>query len=260
MIKVSHEVPLSLLEQSREFNDYDYALVHLFEQFPQYYDFYKQSVEQGRDVLLDNSIFELEEAFDEDSFAKWVERLRPTRYIIPDVLDNSKKTIENLYSWNTKYGSLPGRKIGVVQGEDYEALTNCYLEVAKNCDEIAISFNYKFYEEMLPDSRYLDAWCIGRKLLICQWIEEGIIDKSKRHHLLGCSLPQEFKFYANFDWIYSLDTSNPIVHGLLGIEYQNGQLKDKESIKLADLIESEVTVDQMKLILQNVKQFKNNLQ
>ena len=57
-IKTSHEVPLSMLEQSRAFNDYDYALVHLFEKYPKYYDFFKKSIEMGRDVLLDNSIFE----------------------------------------------------------------------------------------------------------------------------------------------------------------------------------------------------------
>lgn len=33
---VSHEVPLSLLEKSRSFNDYDYALVHLFEIYPEF--------------------------------------------------------------------------------------------------------------------------------------------------------------------------------------------------------------------------------
>lgn len=37
---VSHEVPLSLLEKSRSFNDYDYALVHLLEIYPAYKQFY----------------------------------------------------------------------------------------------------------------------------------------------------------------------------------------------------------------------------
>lgn len=41
---VSHEVPLSLLEKSRTFNDYDYALVHLFEIYPAYKQFYIDSL------------------------------------------------------------------------------------------------------------------------------------------------------------------------------------------------------------------------
>ena len=40
----------------------------------------------GREVLLDNSIFELGEAFDSDKFAKYVEELKPSYYIVPDVL------------------------------------------------------------------------------------------------------------------------------------------------------------------------------
>jgi len=61
---VSHESPISMLDASRKYNDYDYALVHLFEKYPEYYNFFKISLNLGREVLLDNSIFELGEAFD----------------------------------------------------------------------------------------------------------------------------------------------------------------------------------------------------
>ena len=61
---VSHESPISFLDESRKYNDYDYALVHLFETHPEYYQFFKDSINLGRQVLLDNSIFELGESFD----------------------------------------------------------------------------------------------------------------------------------------------------------------------------------------------------
>ena len=41
---VSHESPISILEESKEYNDYDYALVHLFETHPEYYEFFKNSL------------------------------------------------------------------------------------------------------------------------------------------------------------------------------------------------------------------------
>ena len=41
---ISHEVPKSLFNQSLEFNDYDYALVHLFDKDPEYLKFYIQQV------------------------------------------------------------------------------------------------------------------------------------------------------------------------------------------------------------------------
>jgi hypothetical protein len=38
MIKVSHETPLCLLDDSRLFNDYDYCLPHLLDQEQGYQD------------------------------------------------------------------------------------------------------------------------------------------------------------------------------------------------------------------------------
>jgi len=254
MKKVSHEVPLVLLEKSREFNDYDYALVHLFETLPEYYNFYKKSVEMGRDVLLDNSIFELGKAFDQERFAYWVKALKPTRYIIPDVLDSMVGTVENLYKWNSNYKDLPGRKIGVLQGDNLEDLITCYKEINFYCDEIAISFNYKYYGDTVMD------WYLGRPKLIRYLYDNHILNRNKPHHLLGASLPQEFKFYrdSKYDFINSLDTSSPIVHGLLKIRYKPGfGLHSKKSIKLVDLIDSTVDDEQMRIINYNLKEFRS---
>jgi len=68
---VSHESPISILDKSRTYNNYDYALVHLFETHPEYYKFFKNSIKMGREVLLDNSIFELGESFNPEKFAKY---------------------------------------------------------------------------------------------------------------------------------------------------------------------------------------------
>ena len=93
-MKISHESPLCLLDRSRSYNDYDYALVHLFETEPTYYQFFKDSVAQGRHVLLDNSIFELGTAFGSDRYAHWIKELKPTEYIIPDVLEDTIGTMD----------------------------------------------------------------------------------------------------------------------------------------------------------------------
>ena len=92
MIKVSHECPKCLLDESRHFNDYDYCLVHLTFEDEDYLNFYKESLEQGRIVYLDNSLFELREMFDHDKFADKVKELgtiNPNNlyYIVPDVFE-----------------------------------------------------------------------------------------------------------------------------------------------------------------------------
>ena len=132
MIKLSHECPISLFEESKIFNDYDYALVHLFEQLPEkeYYQFYRDAVKANRHVILDNSIFELGEAFDAKKFAFWVSRLEPTEYIIPDALEDCEKTIQNAKDWfDGPYHAVPStcKTIGVVQGKNYDEIGRAHV-------------------------------------------------------------------------------------------------------------------------------------
>ena len=57
-MKVSHEVPKCLLNNSREFNDYDYCLPHLLDEDKHYRDFFYESKKQGRYIIMDNSLHE----------------------------------------------------------------------------------------------------------------------------------------------------------------------------------------------------------
>ena len=228
-MQISHEVPTTLLELSRTFNDYDYALVHLFETNSDYYNFFKQSLAMGREVILDNSVFELGAAFDATEYKHWINELAPTYYIIPDVLDNAEQTIANILAWEN---DSPSKTIGVIQGSTLEEATNCYEQIKDHVDRLAISFNCKFYESN-SDMHILQQWMTGRQNFIEHLRELGI---KKDVHLLGCSLPQEFIAYKNpkYDFIKSVDTSNPIVHAINNIEYTSSGLETKVSTKLIE--------------------------
>lgn len=258
---ISHESPLSLLQDSLKYNDYDYCLVHLMEQEPAYRDFFISSSNNGRRILLDTSIFELGEAFDLNKYAYWVQELSPTEYILPDVLENAQLTMESSIKFVEKFTDLPGKKIGVVQGKTYNEILNCYefLDKKLNVDKIAISFDYSFYEELFPHPNKWVSFMNGRVLIINKLLQDGIINVNKPHHLLGCSNPLEFAFYKNptYNFIESIDTSSPIVHGLHEI-YYTGKIGDwvKESTKLADLINAVPSNRQRSIILHNIKEFK----
>ena len=62
MIKNFHEAPKSLFKHVQAVTSGDYALVHLFEEDPEYLQLFEEAVKSGREVILDNSIFELGEA------------------------------------------------------------------------------------------------------------------------------------------------------------------------------------------------------
>jgi len=261
---ISHECPISLLKESKRFNDYDYALVHLFETEPDYYNYFVESLEQGRKVILDNSIFELGQAFDSEKFLRYIKLLKPTEYIIPDALEDCLATMDNALDWKEKYLWLidenVSKSIGVVQGKSYEDLVNCYqyLDEVINVDKIAFSFDYSYYLDICPHHNKWVGYTMGRVTTLSRMLEDGIINKNKPHHLLGCALPIEFMFYREgFEWLESLDTSNPIVHAILNISYEYSGLVDKQSIKLVDLLHSKLNQSQFDLVRLNTTLFKS---
>jgi queuine/archaeosine tRNA-ribosyltransferase len=260
MIKIAHESPIDLFDEVQRLTDYDYALVHLLEENGRYRDTFENAVKKGREVILDNSIFELEEAFEADRFALWVERLKPTWYIVPDALENAEKTMQQAANWFKNYSDVPGKSIGVVQGKTYQEIKDCYraMDEIANVDMIAISFDYSYYRESCPHPNKYVSWMLGRVKLLGDLERDNTINKDKPHHLLGCGLPQEFSFYkhADYKWIYSLDTSNPIVHGIKGIKYNDEGLWSKESQKLHELIDYPLENLDINLILDNIKKFR----
>lgn len=260
-IKIAHEAPLEIFDDIQSLTDYDYALVHLFEENEEYWNKFKTAASKGREIILDNSIFELEEAFNAEKFDKWVNKLKPTWYIVPDALENADKTCDQMEDWNNKgLGYKGSGKIGVVQGKTYDEIVDCYNYMNKSADVdmIAISFDYSYYTESVPHANKYVSWMLGRVKLLGDLLRDGVINKDKPHHLLGCGLPQEFSFYrhSDYDWIYSLDTSNPVVHGIKGIEYGVEGLWSKESQKLHELMSSKISVDQFTLIKDNIFNFR----
>lgn len=259
MIKIGHEAPKSIFKQVQKVTDYDYALVHLFEEDKEYYNLFVDAIAEGREVILDNSIFELEEAFDADRFAHWIKELRPDWYIVPDALEDGLKTMIQMATWNEKYRDLPGKKIGVVQGKNYNQIAACYeyMDKIANVDMIAISFDYSYYEETFPHPNKYMSWAMGRAKLLGDLLRDGVINVEKKHHLLGVGLPIEGKMYRHYDWIYSMDTSNPVVAAIKNIRYEeNFGLYMKESQKLFELINYPKSEIILELLQYNINEFK----
>jgi hypothetical protein len=250
---ISHEVPIPYLQKSLEFNDYDYCLVHLMDEYPEYQDFYMNSVKNGRMVILDNSVFELGEAFDMAAFNAWVHKLKPSHYIIPDVIGNYHQTIDNIKTWHQLYPQTPGLSVGVLQGCNIREAVQCYFDMHDLVDVIAItSFNYTMYDTY--HTNRLKASMLGR-LKLCKILKE--LGNTKPIHLLGCTLPQEVLFHKINNFVHSMDTSNPVVHAINGISYKPYGLDDKVNTKLVEYI----TCDNIDndILMHNIDKFREFL-
>lgn len=274
-MKIAHEAPLDLFEVVQAYTDYDYALVHLFEKSEQYFEYFQKARMNGREVILDNSIFELGTAFDGERYAYWINKLKPTWYIVPDVLQDTVGTVEKFINFvslptvrelhNSRHSGHAIGKIGVVQGKTYEDLRACYEFMSEVADYIAISFDYDYYLttgttkniRVDEDSQKLALYATGRYKLIRSLIDDGVWNFNKPHHLLGCSLAQEMAWYRPLKNITSVDTSNPIMAAIKNAKYlPNIGLTWKPKDKLADyMFESFADGDVEALAIGNMLSF-----
>lgn len=259
-IRIAHEAPTSIFEEVNKVTDYSYALVHLLEENSEYRKKFEKAKADGRMIYLDTSIFELGTAFDPDKFAGWVKRLEPDYYFVPDVLEDGYETMRQMSNWNQKYRDLPGERVGVVQGTTFVELMECYryMDEVADVNMIAISFDYSYYRETFPHPNKYVSWMMGRVKFLGDLYNHGIINVNKKHHLLGTALPVEGKFYRDYKWVYSVDTSNPVVAGIKGKRYEQGfGLYTKESQKLFTMINENLSEKQVQDILYNIWEFRD---
>lgn len=269
MIKTYHEAPKSIFRDVQQLTYGDYALANLLDD-PEYFRLFDPKCRpKDRHVILDNGVFELGYAMDMFRFAEWISKVQPEYYVVPDALEDADKTIERFMEFHDNVfiqSDVSGKSIGVVQGKDYDDYVRCYQAIEPYCDKIGVSFDCSWYKDLVPTSMYARSdeakMMYGRQTVLQRMYFDGVINTSKPHHLLGVALPQELKFYSRggkiFDWIDSVDTSNPVVHGLSGIAYTAAGLSGKIKTKLYTLINTDVPKDSAKytVIMHNIKMFR----
>ena len=260
MFKVSHELPINMLDKSFEINDYEYCLPHLLDQNETYRKHFEDAKESGSYIIMDNSLHELGEAYDSKRLLHWIKVLEPNEFIVPDVWQDKTATLVNAKKWQSIELPENTTKVAVVQAQSYHEAFECYnILKMQGYQKIAFSYGADWYAEEFPHPNPLVGKMMGRIMMISKMYKSGLIGKSDRVHLLGCALPQEFGYYADFPFIESIDTSNPIIHGLQGVKYNSLGLLNKESIKI-DKIDKEINTDTLYDINHNLIQFKQFIQ
>jgi len=261
-VKVSHEVPLQLLSQSEEFNDYDYCLPHLLDQFPTYEAYFREAKKKGRYIIMDNSLHELGEAYDTSRLLHWVSELEPNEFIVPDVWENAAISVRNARTWASVELPEGVNKVAVVQGKSYTDFATSYQSYKWfGYKKIAFSYGASWFQECFQHPNPYVAKMMGRLKTINNLYKNNIISDFDKVHLLGCNLPQEFLYYKDFKFIESIDTSNPVMHGLKGIRYSEGGLLHKDKEKIDENFTRKITPKQIEDILYNTRMFRkiNNL-
>jgi hypothetical protein len=263
-MKISHEVPLKLLNASPNFNHYDYCLPHLLDKYEQYKDYFFEAKKQGRYIIMDNSLHELGEAYNTERLLHWIEALKPDEFIVPDVWEEAGKSIDNAAEWSKIKLPKDTLKVAVVQAKSIEEATTCYQAYRTlNYRKIAFSYGASYYSGLTPHPTKAIATALGRVQVISTLYNEDIINKHDRVHLLGCAVPQEFIYYKNMSFIETIDTSNPIMAGIEDIKYNVWGLDEKPKTRIDDVMDMSMEDISRKwsTIYNNIMDFKliNNI-
>lgn len=257
-MKISHELPLGLMHNAYKWNDYDYCLPHLIDQYDQYKIFFEKSRKDKRFIICDNGLFEGVVHTTEDLLSK-IELIQPNIFIVPDAWNDATTTLVNAKSWmlNYKPGLPKGVELmAVCQGEDMgELLTTYQTLVDLGYTHIAFNHSSIAYQKEYEGMDHLKAAMYGRMEFIRRLVSTNIIRPTYYHHLLGCSLPQEFMSYKDWSFIKSVDTSNPILVGAEGQRYTDSGLTWKPKEKLEHYFEKDLS-GQVDDIIFNVQQFR----
>lgn len=246
MIKRYHEAPLDVFSKVQQLTDGDYALVHLFETNKEYFKAFKNAVESGRDVILDNSIFELGTSFNHDRYAYWINQLKPTWYIVPDVWKDGPATTEMFFEFFAAHPkeTLCGKVIGVAQGHTLDEVVQCYKAIEPHCDMIAFNFDFSSYatEPKVGVPKRL-LMSLGRFKMLQDLQALGVVNIYKPHHLLGCGVPQEICWYpTSWSWVRSMDTCHPVMEAMVGRRYDSelpGQI-EKDPTKMCNMMDAQI--------------------
>lgn len=277
---IAHEAPLKIMDKVQEITDYDYCLVHLLDENEEYREFFFKAKEKGRHIIMDCSTYELGHAYDWEKYFDWVVKLQPKEYIIPDVFENMSKNFESFEKFLATFPThmISSKRIGVVQGTSYEEMLESYKFMAEQADKIAISFGYSYFwlhkqdeinninKTELKTSHLPQAYSVGRYQLLNRFIDEGVIDYHKPHHLLGCGTPTEFWNYGKhqdpyrYSFVETIDTSHPVVTGFFNLDYDNEiNTITKRPEKMIDIFEKNISEEQWIIIESNIKTFKKNI-
>jgi len=248
---ISHEFPLALMDDS--VNDYLYVLLHKYLEDEEYRNKAIAYRKRGGLVYLDNSCYELGESLDSDVLYQTFRELNSQIVVLPDVLGDKKATIHRTISFLLKYPDYRENYMLVVQGATEKEFIECYHMLSPMFDcMIGIPFVFSW----LPKDPHIQAQ--GRIDLLRKMVDENIINTKKKHHLLGTWQAREFCNYREYEWIYSVDTSNPVMAAIEGISYiSNFGINEKPKATFESsylLTERDIN---MNLLYNNVNEFRS---
>ncbi|MBR6907718.1 hypothetical protein IKN40_04430 [bacterium] len=244
MTKISHIVSTDLLDLI-DGRDFYMCLANIASKNEDYCNFYKQQVEKGAFVLLDNGAAESDQ-MTLDVMLSVIKKINPTEVILNDSLSNCDETIERSLQALKFYqdNNVNCQFMFVAQGQNFSEWARClttFPELSKISTIGVSKFNTSVWKE--DDAR----------LKCCELINNLLPEKPI--HLLGChkDIREVAKISSQCINIRSNDTA---FAQICAMSYQN-ILDGERPHGEMNFIESYFSEGQKQLLKQNIKLFDN---
>jgi len=247
-MKISAELPLSILGKCTSDIDYDFIIASHCINHPKYLEFYTLLKERNevlpstasRFSILDNGAFEEGKAIDSAKYRDLIQQLNPNVIVLPDVVNDKQATIDAVNKFLDEFGDIlkSFSWMGVLQGETYKDYMECYEFYSPFEDVHLIGIPYhRFYRPKLINDLKLNE--LGE-------------DAGLYFHALGLPNPFELRELRKFSAMHSVDTSLPVTSGkcLMNFEDFNWQ---KTKLDMNDVFDD----NQLEIIKKNINFLKH---
>lgn len=272
------ELPKCILEHEDALNDYDFVLYHQYLKDETYRNNYlnKRKTHPDRMMILDNSAYEFfvsGEKFIEEDFIRVIKELKPTYYIVPDVLMDLQKTFENFARWIEIISTIPdSQPYFVPQGRTYDEFITCSCAMGSiiGLKNLPKNFCIPFHNDFFLDRNQLDDIKIKRLIFGRRELTKDeeyaygrmvLMDKltslypDYTFHMLGSHNPIEIRYYDIFDNIISFDSGYPVKLAISGVKL--GEEKEKPNVIIDDFYGTNLSDSVKELIIYNVNKMRD---
>jgi hypothetical protein len=169
-----------------------------------YKGFYQKLHYEGHFLLMDNGAAELGEGIPDEDLVKAAEEVGADEIVMPDVLDNTKATLERTYAAHRMF---PAHKRAMCpQGTNWDEWEYCAsVMLNMGCATLCVAKRY----ESLP----------GGRVHALYLIEHNGWHRDHHIHLLGCSKDPLHEAEAAFKrapWVRGIDTAAPVAYAQAG--------------------------------------------
>lgn len=275
---INSELPVQMLNENNNLNEYDFVLFHLYKELPLYREYFlnQRKTNPDRLMILDNSAYEFYikgEKLDLKEFRDCIIELKPDLYILPDVLMDKEQTLKNVSKFMLMMLACHKRDVllnceplAVAQGNSTQELIDClHTYQGRGIRNIAIPFHNSFFKEdgIHADTDIWNEFYISYEKPInedrlyamgrVQFMRNNfdLLKQFKHVHFLGSHCPLEKVFYKDFN---TMDTGYPVKCAIVGDKLFREN--NKPNIIIDDMLSMDLSNECKELIRYNIDLFK----